>query len=162
MGATIVLGAQWGDEGKGRVTDLFAESADLVVRFQGGNNAGHTIVIGDESFALSLIPSGVTNPDSTPIIGNGCVVDPGVLVAEMDMLESRGVDPTRLRISPDAHLIMPWHKALDVAYETRRGPGAIGTTQKGIGPAYQDKVIRSSAIRVQDLLDADGFTDRVE
>lgn len=162
MGVTVVLGAQWGDEGKGRVTDFFAESADLVVRYQGGNNAGHTIIIGDEHFALSLIPSGVMNPRATPVIGNGCVIDPAVLVDEMDMLEGRGVDPSRLRISPNAHLIMPWHKELDVAYETRRGPGAIGTTKKGIGPTYQDKVIRSSAIRVQDLMDADAFRERVE
>lgn len=162
MGATVVLGAQWGDEGKGRVTDFFAETADVVVRYQGGNNAGHTIVIGDEHFALSLIPSGVMNPAAVPIIGNGCVVDPAVLVAEMDMLSGRGVDVSRLRISPDAHLIMPWHKALDEAYETRRGPGAIGTTKKGIGPAYQDKVIRSSAIRLQDLADPATFRERVE
>jgi len=162
MGATIVLGAQWGDEGKGRVTDFFAEAADVVVRYQGGNNAGHTIIIGDEHFALSLIPSGVMNPSAVPIIANGCVIDPAVLVAEMDMLGGRGVDVSRLRISPDAHLIMPWHKALDEAYETRRGPGAIGTTKKGIGPAYQDKVIRSSAIRVQDLADPVAFRERVE
>ncbi|MEX1279406.1 MAG: adenylosuccinate synthase [Acidimicrobiia bacterium] len=162
MGVTVVLGAQWGDEGKGRVTDFFAEGADVVVRYQGGNNAGHTIIVGEERFALSLIPSGVMNPDAIPVIGNGCVVDPAVLVAELDMLTDRGIDPSRLRISPNAHLIMPWHKELDVAYETRRGPGAIGTTKKGIGPAYQDKVIRSSAIRVQDLLDPDGFRERVE
>lgn len=160
MGATIVLGAQWGDEGKGRVTDFFAEAADVVVRYQGGNNAGHTIIIGEERFALSLIPSGVMNPDATPVIGNGCVIDPAVLLAEMDMLAGRGVDPYRLRISTNAHLIMPWHKALDAVYEQRRGVHAIGTTKKGIGPAYQDKLMRVG-LRVQDLLDADRFRQRV-
>ena len=160
MGATVVLGAQWGDEGKGRVTDFFSERADVVVRYAGGNNAGHTIVIGDESFALSLIPSGVMYPQVTPVIGAGCVVDPSVLLAEMDMLASRGVDTTRLRISPTAHLIMPYHRAIDEMLEARRGDARIGTTRKGIGPAYGDKVARFG-LRMLDLMDPAGFTERL-
>ena len=160
MGATVVLGAQWGDEGKGRVTDFFSERADVVVRYAGGNNAGHTIVIGDESFALSLIPSGVMYPQVTPVIGAGCVVDPSVLLAEMDMLEARGVDTARLRISPTAHLIMPYHRALDALLEDRRGDAKIGTTRKGIGPAYGDKIARTG-LRMLDLADPAGFRERL-
>ena len=160
MGATVVLGAQWGDEGKGRVTDFFSERADVVVRYAGGNNAGHTIVIGDESFALSLIPSGVMYPQVTPVIGAGCVVDPSVLLAEMDMLEARGVDTSRLRISPTAHLIMPYHRALDALLEDRRGNAKIGTTRKGIGPAYGDKIARTG-LRMLDLADPVGFRERL-
>jgi adenylosuccinate synthase len=160
VGATVVLGAQWGDEGKGRVTDFFSERADVVVRYAGGNNAGHTIVIGDESFALSLIPSGVMYPQVTPVIGAGCVVDPSVLLAEMDMLEARGVDTSRLRISPTAHLIMPYHRALDALLEDRRGDAKIGTTRKGIGPAYGDKIARTG-LRMLDLADPAGFRERL-
>ncbi len=160
MGATVVLGAQWGDEGKGRVTDFFSEKADLVVRYAGGNNAGHTIIIGDERFALSVIPSGVMYPGVTPVIAAGCVVDPQVLLAEVDMLESRGIDTGRLRISPTTHLIMPYHKALDEVYEARRGDDRIGTTRKGIGPAYQDKIARSG-LRMIDLLDPDDFRTKL-
>jgi adenylosuccinate synthase len=160
VGATVVLGAQWGDEGKGRVTDFFSERADVVVRYAGGNNAGHTIVIGDESFALSLIPSGVMYPQVTPVIGAGCVVDPSVLLAEMDMLEARGVDTSRLRISPTAHLIMPYHRALDALLEDRRGDAKIGTTRKGIGPAYGDKIARTG-LRMLDLADPTGFRERL-
>lgn len=161
MGATVVLGAQWGDEGKGRVTDYFSEKADLVVRYAGGNNAGHTIIIGEERFALSLVPSGVMYPGVVPIIGAGCVVDPEVLLAEIDMLEARGIDTGRLRISPTAHLIMPYHKALDEVLETRRGTKRIGTTKKGIGPAYQDKIARSG-LRMIDLLDPTGFREKLQ
>jgi adenylosuccinate synthase len=161
MPATIVLGAQWGDEGKGRVTDNFAESADFVVRYQGGNNAGHTIIIGDQRFALSLIPSGVMYPECTPVIASGCVIDPKVLLAEIDMLASRGIDPHKLRISANAHLIMPYHRKLDAVMERYLGRNQIGTTKKGIGPAYTDKYSRRG-IRVQDLFDPKIFRDKVE
>ena len=161
MPATIVLGAQWGDEGKGRVTDAFAESADFVVRYQGGNNAGHTLIIGTERFALSLIPSGVMYPGCTPVIGSGCVIDPKVLLDEIDMLAGRGVDAGRLRISGNAHLIMPYHRKLDAVMERHLGKHNIGTTKKGIGPAYTDKYARRG-IRVQDLYDPKIFRDKVE
>jgi adenylosuccinate synthase len=161
MPATIVIGAQWGDEGKGKIANLIARDADLVVRYQGGNNAGHTVVIGKEKFALSLIPSGVLYPNVTPVIGNGCVVDPAVLLAEMDTLIERGVDPGRLRVSANAHLIMPYHRKLDATRERFLGRQLIGTTKKGIGPAYQDKFSRSG-IRVQDLFDPKIFRDKLE
>ncbi len=161
MPSTVVLGAQWGDEGKGRVTDYFAQSADYVVRYQGGNNAGHTIIIGDEKFALSLTPSGVMYPHAVPVIASGTVIDPKVLLDEMDMLESRGVDTSRLRISSNAHLIMPYHKRLDAVMERFLGRNQIGTTKKGIGPAYTDKYQRRG-IRVQDLFDPKIFRDKVD
>ena len=161
MPATIVLGAQWGDEGKGRVTDLFAAEADFVVRYQGGNNAGHTIVIGDDSYALSLVPSGVMYPSATPVIASGVVIDPKVLLAEVDMLHERGIDPSRLRISGNAHLIMPYHRKLDAVMERYLGRQKIGTTKRGIGPAYTDKYARTG-IRVQDLFDPKIFKDKVE
>jgi adenylosuccinate synthase len=161
MPATIVIGAQWGDEGKGKITNLIAREADMVVRYQGGNNAGHTVVIGEETFALSLIPSGVTYPTVIPVIGNGCVVDPAVLIKEMDMLLERGVDPSRLRLSGNAHLIMPYHRKLDATRERYLGRQLIGTTKKGIGPAYQDKYARSG-IRVQDLFDPKIFRDKLD
>ncbi|MDH5615387.1 MAG: adenylosuccinate synthetase, partial [Acidimicrobiia bacterium] len=161
MPATIVLGAQWGDEGKGKVTDVFAETADLVVRYQGGNNAGHTIVIGKERFALSLIPSGVMYADCTPVIASGCVVDPKVLLDEITMLSERSVDPSRLRISSNAHLIMPYHRKLDAVMERYLGRQMIGTTKKGIGPAYTDKYARQG-IRVQDLFDPKIFRDKLD
>jgi len=161
MPATIVLGAQWGDEGKGKVTDVFAEDAALVVRYQGGNNAGHTIVIGAEKFALSLIPSGVMYPDCTPVIASGCVVDPKVLLDEVAMLTGRGVDPSRLRISSNAHVIMPYHRKLDAVMERYLGRQMIGTTKKGIGPAYTDKYSRQG-IRIQDLFDPKIFRDKLD
>lgn len=161
MPATIVLGAQWGDEGKGRVTDYFAESSDFVVRYQGGNNAGHTIIAGDQKLALSLIPSGVLYPDCTPVIGSGCVIDPKVLLEEMDMLVTRGIDPSRLRISANAHLIMPYHRKLDLLMERHLGRNQIGTTKRGIGPAYTDKYSRTG-IRVQDLYDPEIFRKKVD
>jgi adenylosuccinate synthase len=159
--ATIVVGAQWGDEGKGKIANLLAQDADMVVRYQGGNNAGHTIVIGKETFALSLIPSGVVYPEVVPVIGNGCVVDPAVLLAEMDALHKRGIDPSRLRLSGNAHLIMPYHRKLDALRERFLGHQRIGTTKRGIGPAYQDKFSRLG-IRVQDLFDPKIFRDKVE
>lgn len=161
MPSTVVLGAQWGDEGKGRVTDFFAQSADYVVRYQGGNNAGHTIIIGDQKFALSLTPSGVMYPHTVPVIASGTVIDPKVLLDELDMLESRGVDTSRLKISSNAHLIMPYHRKLDAVMERFLGQNQIGTTKKGIGPAYTDKFQRRG-IRVQDLFDPKIFRDKVE
>jgi adenylosuccinate synthase len=161
MTATIVLGAQWGDEGKGRVVDYFSETADFVVRFQGGNNAGHTIVVGDQKLALSLIPSGVLYPECTPVIASGTVIDPAVLLAEMDMVAGKGLDPSRVRLSSNAHLIMPYHRKLDAAIERYLGTNQIGTTKKGIGPAYTDKYARFG-IRVQDLFDPKIFREKVE
>ncbi|HEX2153218.1 MAG TPA: adenylosuccinate synthase [Acidimicrobiia bacterium] len=161
MPATIVLGAQWGDEGKGRVVDVFAEHADFVVRYQGGNNAGHTIVVGEQKLALSLIPSGILYPQCTPVIASGTVVDPKVLLAEMDMAEERDLDPSRVRLSANAHLIMPWHRKLDAVKERYLGRNQIGTTRKGIGPAYTDKYSRTG-IRVQDLFDPKIFADKVD
>lgn len=161
MPATVVLGTQWGDEGKGRVTDYFSQTADYVVRYQGGNNAGHTIIVGDQRFALSMVPSGVMYPSCVPVVSSGCVIDPAVLLSEMDMLTSKGVDPGALRISSNAHLIMPYHRKLDAVMERYLGHNQIGTTKKGIGPAYTDKFARRG-IRVQDLFDEKIFRDKVE
>ncbi|NNF09626.1 MAG: adenylosuccinate synthase [Acidimicrobiia bacterium] len=160
MPATVIVGTQWGDEGKGKITDVFADRADFVVRYQGGNNAGHTIIIGDERFALTLIPSGVLNPGVTPVIGNGTVIDPGVLLEEMATLESRGIDTSLLRVSANAHLIMPYHRKIDALQERYLGSGEIGTTKRGIGPAYTDKYGRHG-IRVQDLFDPKIFRDKL-
>jgi len=161
MTTTVVLGAQWGDEGKGKVTDFFASSADYVVRFQGGNNAGHTIVVGDEKLALSLTPSGVLYPDCVPVIGSGCVIDLGFLKDELEMLNSKNVSTKKLAISANAHVIMPYHKLLDELIEESLGNKKIGTTKKGIGPCYADKIQRSG-IRIQDLLDDEVFAEKVK
>jgi adenylosuccinate synthase len=161
MPATIVLGAQWGDEGKGRVVDFFAESADYVVRYQGGNNAGHTIVVGDQRLALSLIPSGILYPNCVPVIASGTVIDPRVLLDEMDTVAAKGLDPSKVRVSSNAHLIMPYHRKLDAAIERFLGKNQIGTTKRGIGPAYTDKYARWG-IRVQDLFDPKIFAEKVE
>jgi adenylosuccinate synthase len=155
------VGTQWGDEGKGKLTDLLAKEMSMVVRYQGGHNAGHTLVVDGERFALQLIPSGVLYPFITPVIGNGVVVDPATLVREMDMLNSRGVDTSNLRVSGNAHLIMPYHQELDALYERRLGSNKLGTTKKGIGPAYSDKAARVG-LRVQDLLDPKIFRQKLE
>ena len=152
MPGLVIVGAQWGDEGKGKVTDLLAERAELVVRFQGGNNAGHTIVRGDEEFKLHLIPSGILHAGTTCVIGNGVVIDPKIITDEIEALKRRGVATGRLRISANAHLIMPYHVLLDTAGEQQLGSLKIGTTRRGIGPCYADKASRLG-IRVQDLLD---------
>lgn len=161
MPSTVLVGAQWGDEGKGKITDLIAAHYDYVVRFQGGNNAGHTVIADGHKLALHLIPSGVLYPGVTPVIGNGCVIDPRVLIEEMDQLEEQGVSVKGLVISNNAHLIMPYHLDLDGAAERRLGSNEIGTTKRGIGPAYQDKAARSG-LRVQDLLDEHIFSLKVE
>ena len=161
MPGTVVVGTQWGDEGKGKLTDLLARTMQMVVRYQGGHNAGHTIVVGREQFALQLVPSGVLYPWVTPVIGNGVVVDPGVLIEEIDMLEGRGVDCSRLRVSGNAHLIMPYHTELDRLTERYLGKNSLGTTKRGIGPAYADKAARVG-LRVQDLLDAKIFREKLD
>jgi adenylosuccinate synthase len=149
--ATVVVGAQWGDEGKGKIVDLLAQRADLVCRYQGGPNAGHTIVVGDETFKIRATPSGVIS-GKVSVIGAGCVVDPEVLIGELDDLETRGIDTSVIVVSGNAHLIMPWHIAIDRASERRLGKLQIGTTRRGIGPCYSDKASRIG-IRVQDILD---------
>ena len=160
MSTTVVLGAQWGDEGKGKVTDFFASSADLVVRFQGGNNAGHTIVVGEDKIALSLTPSGVLYPNCIPVIGSGCVVDLGFLKKELEMLNEKNISTKNLALSANAHVIMPYHKILDELIEESLGDKKIGTTKKGIGPCYADKIQRYG-IRVQDLLDDSVFAEKL-
>jgi adenylosuccinate synthase len=152
MPSIVIVGAQWGDEGKGKITDLLAEKADVIVRFQGGNNAGHTIVRGDEVYKLHLMPSGILYPGKLCVIGNGVVIDPKVITEEIVELTRRGIDVSSLRISANAHLIMPYHKLLDQEGEARLGKLQIGTTKRGIGPCYADKASRLG-IRVQDLLD---------
>ena len=162
MPGIVLIGAQWGDEGKGKVTDLLGERVDYVVRYSGGNNAGHTVVTPDgQKYALHLMPSGALSPSAMIVIGNGVVVDPKVLLAEIDGLAERGVDVSRLRISGDAHLIMPYHRNIDVTIERYLGKQKIGTTGRGIGPAYGDKVARMG-IRVQDLLDPGILRKKIE
>ena len=161
MPATVVVGTQWGDEGKGKLTDLLARDMDVVVRYQGGHNAGHRIVVNDEAFALQLVPSGVLYPHITPIIGNGVVVDPSVLLAELDALIAKGVDVSRLLVSGTAHLIRPYHQELDRLTERFLGKNALGTTKRGIGPAYADKSSRVG-LRVQDLLDPKIFREKLD
>jgi adenylosuccinate synthase len=162
MSAFIVLGAQWGDEGKGKMTDYLAEDADVVVRFQGGNNAGHTVEVGEKQYKLHLIPSGILHDEKLNIIGNGVVVDPKALLEEMKYLEDLGVKitPNKLKISDRAHLIMPYHRILDGLKESARGNNDIGTTKKGIGPCYTDKAERCG-IRTCDLLHLDVFKERL-
>lgn len=161
MPAIVLVGAQWGDEGKGKATDLLGERVDYVVRYQGGNNAGHTVVIGDQKFALHLLPSGILTPGCTPVIGNGVVIDLAVLFRELDGLIARGVDVSRLQVSANAHIITPYHVTMDKTVERFLGKRAIGTTGRGIGPTYGDKVGRLG-IRVQDLFDVSILRQKVE
>ncbi|AXI78429.1 adenylosuccinate synthase [Peterkaempfera bronchialis] len=161
MPALVLLGAQWGDEGKGKATDLLGGSVDYVVRYQGGNNAGHTVVVGDQKYALHLLPSGILSPNCTPVIGNGVVIDPGVLLSELSGLQDRGIDTSKLLISGNAHLITPYHRTLDKVTERFLGKRRIGTTGRGIGPAYADKINRVG-IRVQDLFDESILQQKVE
>ncbi|CAB4835855.1 MAG: adenylosuccinate synthase [Actinobacteria bacterium] len=161
MPAIILVGSQWGDEGKGKATDLLGSRVDYVVRYQGGNNAGHTVVIGDQKFALHLLPSGILTPDVVPVIGNGVVIDPGVLLGEMTALNERGIDTSKLVISANAHLITSYHVTLDKVTERFLGNAKIGTTGRGIGPTYSDKIARVG-IRVQDLFDPSILRQKVE
>ncbi len=162
MPNVVVVGAQWGDEGKGKVVDLLTEHAQIVVRFQGGNNAGHTLVVGGQKTVLHLIPSGILHPGKMCVIGNGCVVDPTVLMKEIEGLRLKGpLTGAQLMVSEHAHIICPWHKHLDGLRERARGAGAIGTTGRGIGPAYEDKVARRG-IRLRDLLDVERLRRRVK
>ncbi|MFQ5353760.1 MAG: adenylosuccinate synthetase, partial [Thermodesulfobacteriota bacterium] len=153
----VIVGAQWGDEGKGKIVDILTDEADIIVRFQGGNNAGHTVIVDGEKFIFHLLPSGILHSNKTCIIGDGVVVDPEVLVSEIEVLKKTGrFDPAGLLISRNANLIMPYHKTLDAARERLRGEGKIGTTKRGIGPAYEDKVSRCG-IRCGDLLNEKVF-----
>ncbi|MGH9072102.1 MAG: adenylosuccinate synthase [Acidimicrobiales bacterium] len=161
MPATVVVGTQWGDEGKGKLTDLLAKEMQMVVRYQGGHNAGHTIVVDDETFALQLVPSGILYPHITAVIGNGVVVEPGVLLDEVDTLTAKGVDCSGLKVSGNAHLIMPWHTEIDRMTERYLGKNKLGTTRRGIGPAYADKAARVG-LRVQDLFDPKIFRQKLE
>jgi adenylosuccinate synthase len=159
MSSVVLIGAQWGDEGKGKITDYLAEKADLVVRYQGGNNAGHTVIVGDVEYKLHLIPSGIISQDKTCIIGNGVVVDPVVLLEEIAYLKEKGLSAENLRISSSAHVIMPYHKQLDGLQEERRS-AKIGTTKRGIGPCYMDKIARSG-IRMGDLVSPEDFSEKL-
>jgi adenylosuccinate synthase len=161
MPAIVLLGAQWGDEGKGKATDLLGDRVDYVVRYQGGNNAGHTVVIGDQKYALHLLPSGILSPNVIPVIGNGVVIDPAVLLAEIKGLNERGIDTSKLKISTNAHLITPYHRTIDKVSERFLGKSKIGTTGRGIGPAYADKINRIG-IRVQDLFDPSILKQKIE
>ena len=161
MPAIVLLGAQWGDEGKGKATDLLGDRVDYVVRYQGGNNAGHTVVIGDQKYALHLLPSGILSPNVIPVIGNGVVIDPGVLLAEIKGLTERGINCSKLLISSNAHLITPYHRTIDKVTERFLGNSKIGTTGRGIGPAYADKINRIG-IRVQDLFDPSILHQKIE
>jgi adenylosuccinate synthase len=161
MPAIVLLGAQWGDEGKGKATDLLGSRVDYVVRYQGGNNAGHTVVIGDKKFALHLLPSGILSPEVVPVIGNGVVIDLAVLFHEIDGLEAQGINTSKLVISANAHVITPYHVTLDKVTERFLGKSKIGTTGRGIGPTYSDKVARVG-IRIQDLFDEKILKDKVE
>lgn len=161
MPATVLIGAQWGDEGKGKITDILGPDTDVIVRYQGGNNAGHTVMAGDVTLKLHLVPSGILSPGVVPMIGDGVVVDPGVLLEEMDALASQGISTDRLLVSGNAHLIMPYHRLLDAVIERHLGRSQLGTTRRGIGPAYADKAARIG-LRVQDLLDMKIFEQKLE
>src|SRR5215212_5193580 len=159
----VIIGAQWGDEGKGKVVDLLAERFDVVARYQGGHNAGHSVYVGDRAFVLRLLPSGIVHPAKVCVLGNGMVIDPKAFFEEADQLAEQGVSvtPERVRVSSRAHLILPYHRALDHTSEERLGNEKVGTTLRGIGPAYEDKAGRRG-IRVADALDADHLRTRIE
>ena len=160
MSSTVLVGTQWGDEGKGKICDLIAGDYDCVVRYQGGNNAGHTIVVGDRKYGLHQVPSGIMYPNCISVIGNGCVVNPEVLLEEIDTFERDGITTKNLKVSGNAHIIMPYHMDLDGAYEALLGSHSIGTTKRGIGPCYQDKMARIG-LRMQDMLDEDVFREKL-
>ncbi len=161
MSVKIVVGAQWGDEGKGKVTDKLAETADYVIRFSGGNNAGHTVIVEDDKYELHLIPSSILYPNKKSVIGNGVVIDPVALISEMEGLKKRGLSFDKFYISEQAHVVMPYHKEFDGLEEKRKGDNKIGTTKKGIGPAYTDKVARRG-IRICDLINVDRFKRKLD
>ena len=161
MPATVLVGTQWGDEGKGKVTDLISGDYDIVCRYAGGANAGHTVITGNRKLALHQVPSGVMYEGTTPIIGNGCIVDPEILLGEIDMLEGQGISCDALKISGNAHIVMPYHKDLDGAHEKKLGKNLIGTTKRGVGPTYMDKMNRTG-LRMQDMLDEKIFRKKLE
>ena len=161
MPASVLVGAQWGDEGKGKVTDLISGDFDVVCRYAGGANAGHTVIAGDTKLALHQVPSGVMYENTYPVIGNGCIVDPEVLLGEIDMLESKGISCDLLKISGNAHIVMPYHKDLDGVHEKKLGKNLIGTTKRGVGPTYMDKMNRTG-LRIQDMLDEKIFRKKLE
>ena len=161
MPVTIVVGTQWGDEGKGKITDYLARDMDYVIRYQGGNNAGHTVVIGEEKFKLHLLPSGIFYPNVTSVIGNGVVVDPRVLIEEIEIVRGKGISLAHLKVSAQAHVIFPYHVELDIAQEEKREGKKIGTTARGIGPCYVDKVGRRG-IRIADMFDTEGFREKLK
>ena len=161
MSAIIVVGAQWGDEGKGKVTDLIGQDVDYVVKFNGGNNAGHTVVVDGKKYALHLLPAGIINPKATPVIGNGVVIDLDVLFQEIDQMDAEGIDTSRLRISSNAHIIPSYNKIMDNLSERSLGDRLIGTTGRGIGPTYADKMNRIG-IRIQDLFDESILRQKVK
>ena len=161
MPATVLVGTQWGDEGKGKVTDLISADFDVVCRYAGGANAGHTVIAGDKKLALHQVPSGVMYDGTYPVIGNGCIVDPEILLGEIDMLEAQGITCENLKISGNAHIVMPYHKDLDGAHEKKLGKNLIGTTKRGVGPTYMDKMNRTG-LRIQDMLEEKIFRKKLE
>ena len=161
MSATVLVGTQWGDEGKGKVTDLISGDYDIVCRTAGGANAVHTVIAGDKKLALHQVPSGVMYEGTVPVIGNGCIVDPEILLGEIDTLETQGISCDSLKISGNAHIVMPYHKDLDGAHEKRLGKNLIGTTKRGVGPTYMDKMNRTG-LRIQDMLDEKIFRQKLE
>ncbi|MCK4367975.1 MAG: adenylosuccinate synthetase, partial [Thermoplasmata archaeon] len=161
MPSTAIVGTQWGDEGKGKITDFYAADADIIVRFQGGTNAGHTVIIGEDKFAFHLIPSGMLRPGKTCMIGNGVVVDPVILLKELDELKRRRKRTGKLLIADRAHVIMPWHRIIDALEEELKGKLKAGTTMRGIGPCYTDKIARTG-IRMADLIDTRVFNEKLD
>ncbi len=161
MTSVVVVGTQWGDEGKGKITDFLGQNADAIARYQGGDNAGHTIQLGDTTYHLQLIPSGIFNSDKLSVIGNGVVVNPKTLVSELKYLTDQGINVSQLRVSDRAHVILPYHSKLDGLQEAAKGDQKIGTTNRGIGPAYMDKAARSG-IRIADLLDKELFATKLK